>query len=175
MVGRLLAFGAGVAAARGVPLPWGGAGPSAPRSTRHSRTTSSRMRQARFLLPLLLAAAAGCTRTYVANSTGTVGARPGALACVRERAADLGYAVAAAGGDTLVVRGERPRLDDRLRVVLDPARNLLSISAESGRSPVRDRAAGDRMLSDVQVIGQTCGVLLAPEAMLDSVAQPGRQ
>lgn len=131
------------------------------------------MRQALFLLPLL--AAAGCTRSYVAHSEGSVGARPGAVACVRERATDLGYSVAERGRDTLTVRGERPGLDDRLRVVLDPARNLLRITAESGRSPVRDEAAGQRMLSDVQVIGQSCGVLVAPEAVLDSAAQPGRQ
>lgn len=132
------------------------------------------MRHALFLLPLI-AAAAGCTRTYVAHSEGTVGARPDAVACVRARAADLGYTVAEPGRDNLTVRGERPGLDDRLRVVLDPAQNLLRISAESGRSPVRDEAAGDRMLSDVQVIGQSCGVLVAPAAVADSAAQPGRQ
>lgn len=128
------------------------------------------MRQALFLLPLL--AAAGCTRSYVAHSAGSVGARPGAVACVRERAVDLGYVVAEPGRDTLVVRGERPALDDRLRVTVDPTRNLLRITAESGRSPIRDEAAGQRMLSDVQVIGQSCGVLLAPAAVPDSVTQP---
>lgn len=174
-MGRLVFVGGWARRGTGGAATFGPRGYHPAAVPRHLQRDRSRMRRAPFLTLLLLATVAGCTRTYVANSSGTVGARPGSLACVRERAADLGYAVAAAGGDTLVVHGERPQLDDRLRVVLDPARNLLSITAESGRSPVRDRAAGDRMLSDVQVIGQTCGVLLAPAARTDSVAQPRRQ
>lgn len=110
---------------------------------------------------LALALAACATTRTTTRSSADVIPRPGALACARERAAELGYSLRASA-DTAEVAGERAALGDRL-VVRRVADGKLRIQVDG---------APERATSDVRTIGQACGFLVIDPSILLPASQP---
>jgi hypothetical protein len=106
-------------------------------------------------LPLLAALAlAACATTRTTVSRTELPAQPGAIACARTQVERLGYTVRESTDSTL--RAHREELRDQVDVRLDAATGKLRIEIRSDTDPEADV----RVTSDVQMIGQACGVML---------------